>query len=637
MNFYPNIKLKKIRSAAIITFLLLALLVNSQISFAQQNHSPKNEFQCNAAVLNSESQVVVGQDGKEEFFLYEIQIKNRDGDKYSRISIPFTKTSKVYDITAYLYDKNGKEIRKLKKSEITECSNYSDESFFTDEKLKQFTMQHNDYPYTLKYTYTQKAEHFPYICFWSPILNRDIPTYHSKLTVTVPNHFKIRYKTKGNFISSTDSNSTTTTYTWTSFYLSQIHRESFSPPFNNLATWVKIFPESFYYEDEGSYRSWIEFGNWNQRLLSGLSDLPESEISHLKEKVEGIADDKEKIRALYHYLQDATRYINVSIGTGGLKPYPASYVASNKYGDCKALANYFKVCLSHFGIKAYYSLINAGDAIPLLDENFPSLQFNHVILFIPINNDTLWVDCTSSNAFGYVGTFIQNRESLVTEIDKSRLLKVPALSPDAVLELRNIKARITGTDIVNLEVKCLYKGDKYELLASIDNNLPESKKKEYITENFIEFNNVLEDYEISQVHRDSAQIELKYNALGEKIKNYGSELLLSVNKLSIPITELPSSRTLPVQINYPIYKIDSLEYSIPECYSIKAVPENLEIKNQFGMYHIEFKVRNNQVFVIKSFLLQPGYYEITTYKDLFSFLSRIRMNEKNNHIILIEK
>lgn len=506
MEFCSYLKLKKFRNAVINTFPFLLLIVCSQISYPQQNNPTKNEFQSNAIVLNSESHVMVGQDGKEEFFLFEIQIKNRDGDKYSKVSIPFNKMSKVYDIAAYLYDKNGKEIRKLKKSEITECSNYSDERFFTDEKLKQFTMQHNDYPYTLKYTYIQKSEHFPYISFWSPMLNRDIPTYHSKLTVTVPNNFKLCYKTKGNFISSIDSNSTNTNYTWTSFYLNQIRSESFSPPIYNLATWVKVFPESFYYEAEGSYRSWIEFGNWNQRLLTGLSDLPESEISLLKEKVKGIEDDKEKIRVLYHYLQDVTRYINVSIGTGGLKPYPASYVASNKYGDCKALANYFKVCLSHIGIKAFYSLINAGDAIPVFDENFPSLQFNHAILCIPITNDTLWVDCTSSNAIGYVGTFIQNRKSLVTEKDKSRLLKVPALSPDDVLELRNIKAKITGSEIVNLYVKCSYKGDKYELLASIDNNLPESKKKEYITENFIELNNVLEDYEISQVHRDSAQI-----------------------------------------------------------------------------------------------------------------------------------
>ena len=55
--------------------------------------------------------------------------------------------------------------------------------------------------------------------------------------------------------------------------------------------------------------------------------FPEKETSKINSLIKGIDDEKQKIRVLYHYLQDETRYINISLETGGLKPRRASYVA----------------------------------------------------------------------------------------------------------------------------------------------------------------------------------------------------------------------------------------------------------------------------------------------------------------------
>ena len=142
-------------------------------------------------------------------------------------------------------------------------------------------------------------------------------------------------------------------------------------------------------------------------------------------------------------MQDNTRYVNVTLGIGGMKPYPAEYVSNNKYGDCKALTNYMKALLQCAGIESYYSTIYAGGTAPGSDPlKCPGQQFNHVILAVPLENDTLWLENTSNtNPFAYPGTFTQNRQALLVDGSKSRLVRTPSLNetdvqgndPDGIL------------------------------------------------------------------------------------------------------------------------------------------------------------------------------------------------------------
>src|SRR5690606_22479882 len=151
-----------------------------------------------------------------------------------------------------------------------------------------------------------------------------------------------------------------------------LDKEDYSPGIYTMLPSVVIIPDNFTYGIDGKFTSWQDFGQWVWYLNQGLDELTQNEKTRISQLFAESDSNLDKIRKCYHYLQENTRYIDVSIDIGGFKPYPAEYVCNNKFGDCKALTNYMKAILKYAGIDSYYSLVYAGDPNEIFDTSFPS-------------------------------------------------------------------------------------------------------------------------------------------------------------------------------------------------------------------------------------------------------------------------
>ncbi|MBK7636854.1 MAG: transglutaminase domain-containing protein [Saprospiraceae bacterium] len=140
-------------------------------------------------------------------------------------------------------------------------------------------------------------------------------------------------------------------------------------------------------------------------------------------------NNKEKLNRLYSYLQQNMRYVSIQLGIGGWKPMNVQQVHDFKYGDCKALSNYMKHVLNVAGIPSKYVIINAGVAENHDDTTLVRNSFNHAILAAFPDNDTVFLECTSSKtAAGYLGSFTGNRHALMIDGENSKIIKTKEYS-----------------------------------------------------------------------------------------------------------------------------------------------------------------------------------------------------------------
>ena len=566
---------------------------------------------------------------------FEIQINNRTGEKFTKLSIPYSRLNKVKITEACLKDLYGNTIRKLKKSEVTDRSRFSDNTLYEDQMVMEFTLKHNVYPYILACSFEYRVGEYFYLDYWSPVLDYDIPTQFAELNVFVPADYSILYSCHNTDQPMVDSLEGRITYRWQAAYSGDLEEEVQSPPLFDFLPSVFVVPEHFTYGVPGSCNSWKNFGNWVYDLSKGLNDLPPGEKQKISGLVRGIEDDKEKIRVLYHYLQDATRYINVSIETGGFKPYPSSYVAENKYGDCKALTNYFQSVLDYAGIKSYYTLVNAGSLINHVDTGFPSSQFNHAFLFVPTENDSIWLDCTSDRAFNYLGTSTQNRFALVIDKDSSHLVRTPSLNVPDVMASRMIHVSSRPDGRADVSYRNEYRGRMYEILADYDHYYTESEKSVKLTKRFGRNGVDPSEFRINLAHRDSTRIGMSYSALADHIYNqYGDEILIENIAFTFPRFEKPADRKLPVQIDYPSFETDTLFYEISPGFELAQTIGTHDVMTKYGKYRIEFNNLGNSVRVVKSMTVFTGNYPVSEYRDFYDFFKLIIEIERGTIITL---
>jgi len=564
-----------------------------------------------------------------------VQINNRFGDKYSEISIPYSKNERISDLDAWIENMDGSVVRVLKKSDVIDKSAISDISLYEDNYNKCFELTHNVYPYKIVYTYKTTYRNFIAIASWSPILYNEIPTQRAKLKVQLPKN--IPYYKYGNNISEgyrKDSNENNIILQWTSSYIKPIKKEIFSQP-EQFKPYVIVAPLHFQYGIEGSIKDWESFGDWQYRLIKDLDILPDEENSTISKLIYGVTDKKEIVKILYHYLQDHTRYINVSIGIGGLKPYPASYVAENKYGDCKALTNYMKAMLSYVGIESHYTTVFASEQPHAFIKSFAGPQFNHVVLAIPLEKDTIWLENTlNTNPFGYMGTFTQNREALWVSKEHSKLVRIPALTKENNLVSYKLAFDLNLNKSALVTLNISFKGRDYEMFNQLHSDFNEEDKNTII-HNFMPFDNYeVVNWELKKPQRDSARIELKAKLnLNKFLKPLGDEYYFSIYPSRIPLFSKPATRTLPVALPYPVYNADTLIYNLPVGYELKTRFEPVSIITPFGKYELLLNVINGKIMITKKFELFLGTYSLKQYPDFYSFLQSVKDIEEKKIII----
>ena len=143
----------------------------------------------------------------------------------------------------------------------------------------------------------------------------------------------------------------------------------------------------------------------------------------------GITDRREQARAIYEWVSQHVRYVEVAFGQGAIIPHAAESVLNNAFGDCKDHTVLFTALLKAKGIDSRPVLINLGNGYSL--SAVPTLgQLNHVIAWLP--EFGIYADTTAGIVpFGFLVPSEYGKPVVLVGKTEAGLRQIPVLPPDA--------------------------------------------------------------------------------------------------------------------------------------------------------------------------------------------------------------
>ncbi|MDP2941727.1 MAG: transglutaminase domain-containing protein, partial [Candidatus Omnitrophota bacterium] len=255
-----------------------------------------------------------------------------------------------------------------------------------------------------------------------------------------------------------------------------------------------------------TFGSWQEIYDWWWKL-SRDKIQPDSAIREkVKELIKAKSGEREKAAAIYNFCAREIRYVAVEYGQAGFEPHPAADIFRNKYGDCKDKAILLVTMLREAGIKSWPVLIPTKGAYSL-QEDLPSLPFNHAIAALSLAGRIIFLDPTAETcSFDDLPSDDQARKALLVRDDGYSILETP-LYPSGHNLLRQ-----------NLRIK-----------ANSDGSIA-ARKENYTYGFYDQIQRYWLTYTQPELIREELKEKIQQTSIGARLENYRADNLSDLNQ-----------------------------------------------------------------------------------------------------------
>lgn len=569
-------------------------------------------------------------------------ILNENGDNIGGFSSEYGRFTSINAISGYLYDAMGKELKHVKKKDMEDRSYISEGSLMDDYRYKAYDFYYKVYPYTVSYDEEKEINGVLDFLDWKPLYNSGISTQHSKYVIIAPKDYKVRYKPVNcNYQPVVTESGDKKIYTWEAANLPARTKEYAGPSWNEIAPYVLLAPSEFEAQGyKGDMSTWTDFGKFINQLRAGRDVLPDDIKKKVHELTDHLSDPRQKVYALYDFMQKNTHYISIQLGIGGLQPFPADYVAAKRYGDCKALSNYMVALLKEAGIIGKYVVIYGGSDMPEIIEDFPSFQGNHVISCVPLGKDTVWLECTSqTESADYMGSFTGGRKAILIDEDGGHIVKTPSYSAADNIRRRAVNAEISSEGNLDAEVNTIYTGIRQEYPHGLINEVSGDEREKYLNNLFH-----LPTYKVDKSHYEEQkgtipEVKEYLHVVAPGYANISGKRLFIVPDLFDKSTyRLPadSARKYDFIHKEAFTDIDSITLRIPAGYRSEAVPQDVAIDSKFGKYHASVKVSPDKIVYYRRWEESVNRFPPSDYAALVKFYEQLYKAD-HNRIVLVKE
>lgn len=565
-----------------------------------------------------------------------ITVFNKAGGNYAHFSCYTDRNLSLKSFKGEIFDKNGKSIRKLKNSEL-KYTNYST-NLFDDSGHHYLEVFVPSYPYTIRYEYEIAYKNgLLTLPLFAPIKSEKISLEKAVYTISAPQGTKIQYKTvNADCQPEKSSQEGRDIYCWRLENIPALKPEIHTAPIMESVPLVYTTPTEFTYENtQGTMNDWNAYGAWMQGLLAGRDILPDALKQEVHRLTDHLGTTREKIKALYDYLGQSTRYVSIQLGIGGKQPMKAEEVYKTKFGDCKALSNYLMAMLKECDIPSYYTIINTQNRLMYEDFASPN-QSDHAILQVPIEKDTLWLECTAATSvpFGYVHNKIAGHNAIVFKDGVGTFVTLPKYADSLNLMTQKVDIQIAKDGSATAHIVERYEVGQYEDVDQFV-TMDEKQRIDFVRSRLSNIPTAtVSNIAYTEIKEALPYIEMSYDLT---IPQYGSvtgsRIFISQNPFTNYITSIDKSRTRDISILSGYKDMTVITLHIPSTMQIESLPKPLAVSTTFAAFSSDTHIKNNIITIALNDNIYSGLYSKSLYEAYKSYMN-IRNNLDNTQIVL---
>jgi cellulose synthase operon protein C len=346
-----------------------------------------------------------------------------------------------------------------------------------------------------------------------------------------------------------------------------------------------------------TYKSWDDMGRWYWGLVKDQFTADDEVRRRVTEITKGLTGEREKVRAVYGYVVQKTRYVALEFGIHGFKPYRCAQIFARGFGDCKDKATLIVTMLKELGIPATIVIVRTGLRGDFATFPASLAPFDHAIAYVPSLD--LYLDGTAEFT-GSTELPVMDRGSLGLQINegKPKLVHLPEPPPSESVASKRIEAQVAANGSATIDWRVRVTGahasswrQRYHAKATQKTRVQEDLSGELPGVEVLQVGaNDLDDVE------QPVEILAKGRAASFARKD-GDALSVRVGaKEHMVRTWAPlSSRRRDLRIQALTTQENETVLKLPQGAKLVRAPRAAEGSSPFGSYKVEAEVDGNAV------------------------------------------
>jgi transglutaminase-like putative cysteine protease len=577
---------------------------------------------------------------------YESLILTENGILNNKESFSYSELVKLQSYDAFtVINYNGKE-KKIKVTQTNEIQSTQSAVFYDDVKQRQLIFPNLEAGARKVYNYQTQIED-PFLLH-KFIFGGGLPIKNSTLEIKTEKNINIGFK-----IFNDDSNliefSKTEKkgkwiYKWTLKDVKPVKLEGNSPGFLYIIPHINIYIKDYKVNNQkvtvlGDINNLFDYYKGFTKNLNQTED-PALKAITLK-ITENLTNDDDKVKSIFYWVKDNIKYIAFGYGYEGFIPREASLICERKFGDCKDMASIITAMAKYANVKnVHIAWIGTRD-IPYSYNELPTPAVdNHMIALYKKGEEYIFLDATDKETlYGIPTGFIQGKEALYGDGDSYKIIPVPIVPAEKNEIKEQVKISIEKDKLVG-SGKIEFNGYNRSRILSRIGDATNKSKFEMIKSLVLKGNNKfnLKEYTEENIKDRDKPYQINYNFdLGNYIVKVDKEMYVNLF-LDKPLEKviIEKDRSSQFEFEHLNYINSQYELEIPKNSTVKYLPKNFSLDNNYIKADFVYEVKNNKIFLTlqlkqKKLLLNKADFELwnKTIKDL--------KNNYSDTLILLEQ